>query len=83
MYNVQGNIYVLFGTKNWSYLNLPCTFIESKTVKKIFRQSWKKKFQTISHFCTVSFTTSETKLDYYHQKVIIRVFLRAAERLKT
>ena len=29
------------------------------------------------------FTTSETELDYYHQKVNVRVASRVVERLKT
>ena len=29
------------------------------------------------------FTTSETELDYYHQKVSARIVSRVAERLKT
>ena len=38
----------------------------------------------VSHFLVqVFFTTSETELDYYHQKVSVRVASRIAERLKT
>ena len=29
------------------------------------------------------FTMSETELDYYHQRVIVRVALRVVEQLKT
>ena len=38
----------------------------------------------VFHFLVqVFFTTSETELDYYHQKVSVRVASRIAERLKT
>ena len=36
------------------------------------------------HFLAQPFlTTSETELDYYHQKAVVRVASRVAERLKT
>ena len=39
--------------------------------------------ETFSLFAQFLFTTSETELGYYHQKVNVRVASRAAERLKT
>ena len=41
-------------------------------------QSWKKHLQTFSHFSSPS-TTGETEIDYFHQKVNIRVVSRVAE----
>ena len=45
-------------------------FKEIKTKTKFFRQSWTKPlyrlFQVLAQF---SFTTSESKLDYCHQKM--------------
>ena len=48
---------------------------------KIFTlQSWTKHLET---FLPFFFTTSETELDYYYQKVNVRVASRVDERLKT
>ena len=48
------------------------------------RQSWTKYLETFSRFLAqFLFTTSETELDYYHQKVSVRVASRVAERLET
>ena len=37
-------------------------------------------FHVLAHFL---YTTGETELDYYYQKVSVRVASRVAERLKT
>ena len=43
-----------------------------------------QNIQRLFHFLTqIFFTTSETELDYYHQKVNVRGDSRGAERLKT
>ena len=44
------------------------------------RQNICRLFRVLSQFF---FTTSETELDYYHQRVSVRVASRVAERLKT
>ena len=82
----QGSIYeeiLLFSSKNVLFLGFEGIFKEVKTKKNIFRQSWTKYLETFSLFSTIFFTTSETELDYYHQKVSVQVPSRVAERLKT
>ena len=54
-----------------------------KTNRKIFRQSWTKHCRLFHFLAQFVFTTSEKELDYYHQKVNVRVASRVAERLKT
>ena len=46
-------------------------------------QSWKNTWRLFHILTQFLFTTSETKLDYYHQKVSVRVTSRVAEGLKT
>ena len=46
-------------------------------------QSWKNTWRLFHVLTQFLFTTSETKLDYYHQKVSVRVTSRVAEGLKT
>ena len=55
-----------------------CNIKQVKTEGKIFRQSWTKHLETFSLLAQFDITTVETELDYYHQKVNVRV----AERLK-
>ena len=45
-----------------------------------FGQNIWRLFHFLAQFL---FTTSETELDYYHQKMNVRVASRVAERLKT
>ena len=42
-----------------------------------------KTFLEFSYLAQVLFTTTETELDYYHQKVNVPVTSRVAKRLKT
>ena len=53
----------------------------------LYLQSWTKswtEWTKFFHFLVqILFTTSEMALDYYLEKVIIRVVSRVAERLKT
>ena len=70
-----GSIYgeiLLFSTKNWSFLGLECNFKQVKTRGKIFWQSCTtpRRFYFLAQF---HFTTSETQLDYYHQKVNVEL----------
>ena len=51
--------------------------------KKQFIQSWTNIWRLFHFLAQCFFTTSETDLDYYHQKVSVRVASRVAERLKT
>ena len=60
-----------------------CIIKQVKTKRKIFRQSWTKHLQTFHFLAQFVFTTSETEVDYYHQKVNIRVASQVIERLKT
>ena len=46
-------------------------------------QSLRKYLETIHLLAQFLFTASETELDYYHQKISVRVALRVVERLKT
>ena len=66
-------------------LNLPQTRWKEiiALAKTRWVQSW-TKYLRLSHFLAqFFFTTSETELDYYQQKVSARVPSRVAERLKT
>ena len=49
------------------------------TIYNLGRNIW-RLFPFLAQFF---FTTSETELDYYHQKVSVRVASRVAEQLKT
>ena len=82
----QGSIYeeiLLLSTKNWSFLGFQCIFKQVKTKRKIFRQSWTKHLYIFHFSAQFVFTTSETELDYYHQKVNVWVVSRVAKRLNT
>ena len=58
-------------------------FYQVKT-KKTFSHNLGQNICGLVHFLAqLLFTISETKLDYYHQKVNVRVASRVAERLKT
>ena len=46
-------------------------------------QSWPKHIETFHFLAEFVITTSETEVDYYQQKVNVRVASRVSERLKT
>ena len=52
---------------------------EYKTIRNLEQNI----FRPLKIFAQVLFTTNEMELDYYHQKVNVRVVSRVAERLKT
>ena len=56
------------------------TILENDGMLNSFGQNFCRLFHFSSQFI---FTTSQTELDYYHQKVNVRVVPRVAERLKT
>ena len=78
----------------WDYRGAGCTPVDIDFTKKIcapradnifivktflFSDNLRQKIQRLFHFLAqFVFTTSETEVDYYHQKVNVRV----AERLK-
>ena len=51
-----------------------------KSIDGNLRQNICRHFNILAKFL---FTTSETKLDYYHQKVNVQIASRVAERRKT
>ena len=57
---------------NYHYHHLYLTFNLGQNISNLFH--------LLAQFL---FTTSETKLDYYHQKINVRVALQVAEQLKT
>ena len=62
------------------------SFLVSKTNINliIYNYNLGQNIRRLFHFSAkFVFTTSETELDYYHQKVSARVASRVAERLKT
>ena len=50
---------------------------------KNFQTILDKRFTDFSTFSQFLFTTTETEIDYYHQKVNLRVASRVVKRLKT
>ena len=71
--------FYFFSSKNLSFLEFQGIFKKVETKKKIFRQNIWRLFHFLEEF---SFTTNETKLDYYHQRLSVRAASRVAERLK-
>ena len=78
-----GSIISLFaGFQPQNDLNFYYTFLSVKGVNytcNLGQNIW-RLFHILAKFV---FTTSETELDYYHQKVNVRVVSQVAERLKT
>ena len=72
-----------FSSQNWLFLRLQGILKEVK-IKRKFSYNLGENFLRLFHFLAqVFFTTNETKLDYYHQKVSAWVASGAAKQLKT
>ena len=72
----QGSIYgeiFIFLTKKLPFLGFKCMFEQIKTKRKIYKQSRTKHFLTFQYLAQIFYTTIETQLDFYHQKLSVRV----------
>ena len=86
------NIFLVFLFQQCLLMSSNCSFLRDLfyhynisylKVSKLdynFRQNIWRHFRVLAQFL---FPTSETEVDYYHQKVSVRVSWRVAERLKT
>ena len=72
-----------FSPRTKNFLKVSVYTYRNSKLKEISKQPVAQYFETYLRFNKFPFTTSETELDYCHQKLDVPLASQVAERLKT